>query len=218
LTRYEDIKECLADTASFSSRGRQTSRFPKLFTAEQLEALKPLQQQFLAGLISSDPPGHSRMKRFMLKGIRPMNDANLKDVVHDLVSELLDNVQTKEKMNVVRDFAYPLPIYVTLDIIGVAQSERDRLKTACEVFLELSLDPTPSFDKALRSQAALVEIRQEFARLLEERRHHPQRDFISNFAEGEREGVLHESEILTTLVTVLIGGHETTTYLLASAL
>lgn len=81
----------------------------------------------------------------MLKGIRPMNDANLKDVVHDLVSELLDKVQTKEKMDVVRDFAYPLPIYVTLDILGVAQSERDRLKTACEVFLELSLDPTPSF-------------------------------------------------------------------------
>ncbi len=70
----------------------------------------------------------------------------------------------------------------------------------------------------MRSQAALVDLKQEFARLLEERRHHPQRDFISNLAEGEREGVLHESEILTTLVTVLIGGHETTTYLLASAL
>jgi cytochrome P450 len=121
-------------------------------------------------------------------------------------------------MEAVADFAYPLPIYVTLAILGVRQSDRDRLKAACELFLQLSTDPRPTFAKALESQRGLLEIKEQFASLLEERRRHPGHDFISNLAAGEKEGVLSESEILTTLVTVLIGGHETTTYLLASSL
>lgn len=218
LTRYDDIKQCLLDTETFSSRGRAISHFATLFTPGELEQLQPLQQQFLEGLISSDPPDHTRLKRLMLKGIRPMNDADLKDVVHDLVEELLAKVKPARRMEAVADFAYPLPIYVTLAILGVPQTERDRLKAACEQFLQLSSDPRPSFGKALGAQRGLLEIKQQFALLLEARRRAPGHDFISNLAEGQREGVLSESEILTTLVTVLIGGHETTTYLLASAI
>jgi cytochrome P450 len=218
LTRYDDIKQCLLDTETFSSRGRAISHFGTLYSPEQLEQLQPLRQQFLEGLISSDPPDHTRLKRFMLKGIRPMNDASLKDVVHALVEELLVKVRFKGRMEAVADFAYPLPIYVTLAILGVRQSDRDRLKAACELFLQLSTDPRPTFAKALESQRGLLEIKEQFASLLEERRRHPGHDFISNLAAGEKEGVLSESEILTTLVTVLIGGHETTTYLLASSL
>jgi cytochrome P450 len=218
LTRYDDIKSCLSDTETFSSRGRAISHFSTLFTSTQLQALGPLQQQFLEGLISSDPPDHSRLKRVMLRGIRPMNDEGLKEVVWRLVSELLGEVKNRGSMDAIADFAYPLPIYVTLAILGVAQSERDRLKSACESFLQLSTNPRPSFTTALESQAGLLEIKAEFARLLAHRRTRPERDFISNLAEAEREGVLSESEILTTLVTVLIGGHETTTYLLGSSL
>lgn len=218
LTRYDDIKECLLDTEAFSSRGRAISHFGTLYSPAQLEQLQPLRQQFLEGLISSAPPDHTRLKRFMLKGIRPMNDASLKDVVHALVEELLVKVRFNGRMEAVADFAYPLPIYVTLTILGVPQSDRDRLKAACELFLQLSADPRPTFAKALESQRGLLEIKEQFASLLEERRRHPGHDFISNLAEGEKEGVLSESEILTTLVTVLIGGHETTTYLLASSL
>jgi len=218
LTRYDDVRDCLLDTQTFSSRGRAISHFSTIFSPAELEQLAPLRGQFLEGLISSDPPDHTRLKRFMLKGIRPMNDASLGEVVHDLVEELLARVKPLGTMEAVADFAYPLPIYVTLAILGVPQSERDRLKAACERFLGLSPLPRPTLAQALDAQAGLVEIKAQFAALLDERRRQPGRDFISNLAVGEREGVLSESEILTTLVTVLIGGHETTTYLLASAL
>jgi hypothetical protein len=188
LTRYDDIKQCLLDTETFSSRGRAISHFATLFTPGEREQLQPLQQQFLEGLISSDPPDHTRLKRFMLRGIRPMNDADLKEVVRDLAEELLAKVKPARRMEAVKDFAYPLPIYVTLAILGVPQTERDRLKAACEQFLQLSTDPRPSFAKALAAQRGLLEIKQQFALLLEARRRTPGHDFISNLAEGEREG------------------------------
>lgn len=218
LTRYDHVRECLLDTATFSSHGRAISDFAARFTVDELEALAPLRQQFSEGLISSDPPDHTRLKRVMMKGIRPMNDEGLREVVHDLVSELLLKVKGRGQMDAVADFAYPLPIYVILSILGVVQSKRDELKAACERFLQLSAAPRPSFATAMDAQVGLLEIKAELARILDERRRSPQRDFISSLAEAEREGVLSESEILTTLVTVLIGGHETTTYLLGSAL
>jgi cytochrome P450 len=218
LTRYDHIRECLLDTVTFSSRGRAISNFSTRYSANENEALAPLRQQFLEGLISSDPPDHTRLKRVMMKGIRPMNDEGLGKVVHDLVQELLAKVKDRGRMDAVADFAYPLPIYVTLSILGVAQSKRDELKTACEHFLLLSAEPRPSFATAMSAQEGLLKIKAEFARILDERRREPRRDFISSLAEAEKDGVLNESEILTTLVTVLIGGHETTTYLLASAL
>jgi len=218
LTRYDDIRKCLSDTETFSSQGRAISHFSTLFTPPEIENLTLLRQQFMEGLISSDPPDHTRLKRVMLKGIRPMNDDRLKDVVFNLVNDLLSTARNRGKIDAIADFAYPLPIYVTLDVLGVPQSKRDSLKSACEKFLSLSRDPRPSFEIALQSQDGLLEIRTEFARILESRRSQPKRDFISNLAEAEKQGVLKESEILTTLVTVLIGGHETTTYLLGSAL
>lgn len=218
LTRYDDIKECLLNTEIFSSRGRAISQMSDLYSPEQLSRLGPLRQQFLEGLISSDPPDHKRLKGFMLKGIRPMNDENMKHTIHDLVSELLGKVERKGKMEAIRDFAYPLPIYVILEVLGVAQAERDRIKKACEVFLRFPEEPQPSFRVALSAQEGLVEIKDEFKRLLEMRSSHPRRDLISRLAEGKKAGHLSESEILTTLVTILIGGHETTTYLLGSAL
>lgn len=218
LTRFDHVRECLLDTTTFSSQGRAISDFTTRFSTDELEILQPLRQQFSEGLISSDPPDHTRLKRVMMKGIRPMNDEGLRDVVHDLVSELLAKVKGQGRMDAVADFAYPLPIYVILSILGVAQSKRDELKAACERFLQLSAQPKPSFATAEDAQVGLLAVKAEFARILAERRKSPQRDFISSLAAAEAEGVLHESEILTTLVTVLIGGHETTTYLLASAL
>lgn len=218
LTRHDYVRECLLDTTVFSSRGRAISDFSARFTVEQNVALAPLRKQFLEGLISSDPPDHTRLKRVMMKGIRPMNDEGLEDVIHTLVGELLAKVSSRGQMDAVAEFAYPLPIYVILSILGVAQSRRDELKAACEQFLQLSAAPRPSFTTALSAQEGLLELKAEFSRILEDRRRSPRRDFISCLAEAERDGVLEESEILTTLVTVLIGGHETTTYLLASAL
>jgi cytochrome P450 len=218
LSRYDDIVAVLQGHERFSSMGRVTNVLQRELSQPFLERAQPLIDHYSKGLINVDPPDHTRLRRLAQKTFLPRTLERLRPRVEKIANELIDAVEPSGKMDVVRDFAYPLPITVIAELLGVPASDRENLKHWSGAILEFQAVPRTDGEIVLRSQKALLELREYFRGIFAERRRNPQEDLISEMVAVEEQGDrLTEEELLATCVSILIGGHETTTSLLSSA-
>jgi cytochrome P450 len=153
------------------------------------------------------------------KAFTPRVIERLRAHIQEIVDQLLDRVAAVGRMEVVQDLAYLLPVTVIAELMGVPPEDRDRFKFWSGRIVEFMATPRPTPEVMLRSQNALLELREYFRRIFAERRQAPREDLISALVRVEEAGdKLTEEELLSTCVTILIGGHETTTNLIASGL
>ena len=139
--------------------------------------------------------------------------------IQAVTDELLDAVRPAGGMDVMRDFAVPLPATVLAEIYGAPVADRLRLRRWAEALLSFQGVNKPGLETLERAQAALVEIRAYLAALIDERRRQPREDLLSQMVAAESEGDrLTEAELISTSVTLLVAGHETTTSLIGSSL
>jgi cytochrome P450 len=218
VTRYDDVALVLRDHKRFSSFGRVTNVLQRELPPAVLTEAQPLISHYSQGLINVDPPDHERLRRLVQQAFRPGTLERLRPRIQTVVDELLDCVQSAGQMEVVRDFAYPLPITVIAELLGIPPSSREDFKRWSGAILEFQAVPRIDGQAVLRSQKALLELREYFRGVFEERRRSPRQDLISDLVAIEEQGdKLTEEELLSTCVSILIGGHETTTSLLTSA-
>lgn len=219
LTRYDDVVSTMQDFKRFSSKGRFTRVIEGELPEPVLEKIAPLIRHYSTGLINVDPPDHTRLRTLVHKAFSPRVLERLRSHIQEITDELLDEVQSRGEMEVIREFAYPLPVIVIAELMGVPQEDRDRLKGWSGRIIEFMATPRPSAEVMLRSQEALLELREYFRGIYDQRRKEPREDLIGNLVEVEEAGnKLTEEELLSTCVTILIGGHETTTNLISSGL
>ncbi|MEW6305629.1 MAG: cytochrome P450 [Verrucomicrobiota bacterium] len=218
LTRYDDIAAVLQDFARFSNRGRVTNVIQREFPDTFLEQIKPLLHHFSKGLINVDPPDHTRLRRLVQKTFLPKTLERLRPRVHTLVGELLDHAAPRGRMDLVAELTFPLPVIVIAELLGVPPDMRERFKNWSTTILEFQAVPRPDQTVILQSQAAIVEMRAYLKEVVAERRRAPREDLLSELAAAEEQGDrLTEDELLSTGVSLLVAGHETTTNLIASA-
>lgn len=219
VTRYDDVRDCLQDAKRFSNVGRITGLFHRHFDAAQLAALAPLIGHYSHGVINIDPPGHTRLRRLLHEVFRPSVIGRLQAHVQAFVDALLGTALARGHLAVVRELAHPLPVQVIAELFGVAQADVPLFIRWSAGIVEFMQSPVPSFATCLRSQAALLEMRAYLRAGIAERRAQPRDDVLSLMVHARSEGdALTEDEILGTSVTILLGGHETTTRLLATSL
>lgn len=127
LTRYEDILETLHGTRHFSSQGRMLAALHRL-PSERRSHLGPFENHFTVGLISSDPPHHTRLRALVTKAFTPRVIEQLRPRIQQVVDELLDAVPPRSEMDIVRDLAYPLPAIVIAELLGAPAEARDDFK------------------------------------------------------------------------------------------
>jgi cytochrome P450 len=218
LTRYDDVREALQDFNRFSNRGRITGLFHGLYTPGELEQLKPLIDHYTFGLINDDPPNHTRMRRVLHVVFKPSVIAGLRDRIRLRVDELFDAVEKEGRIDFVRQFSHPLPVQVIAETFGVPRDDVHLFVKWSHGIVEFQHHAAPPFEVTLRSQNALIEMRAYLREQIALRRSQPGEDVLSLMVRAESEGdKLTEEEILGTSVTILNGGHETTTRLLATA-
>ncbi|MEX0776870.1 MAG: cytochrome P450 [Phycisphaeraceae bacterium] len=219
VTRYDDVSAILQDHARFSSFGRVTNVIRRSLPAGELAQLQPLISHYSRGLINVDPPDHTRIRRLVQQTFLPRTLDRLKPHVQAIVKELLDDASANRQMDVVRDLAYPLPVTVIAELMGIPAEERDQFKRWSGQIVEFQATPRISADVVGRSQKALLELRAYFRDICVQRRAEPREDLISLLVQAEDAGDrLTEEELLSTCVSILIGGHETTTNLITTAL
>lgn len=218
LSRYRDVSSVLLDPKAFSSRGRVTNVIQREFPEHFLEQLKPMLNHYSRGIINVDPPDHTRLRKLLQKTFLPKTLERLTPKIHANVAALLDAATARGSVDLIADLAYPLPVSVISDLLGVPQADRDKFKRWSQIIMEFQAVPLPTADSILRSQQGIVELRDYLRHVLKQRQADPREDLISELAHSEVEGDrLSEDELLSTALTLLVAGHETTTNLIGSA-
>ena len=218
LTRYEDVTWALRNHQRLINSGRIASILDQLPQKDR-ERMRPLYRHFSGGLIHSDRPDHTRLRMLVNKAFAPGAVESMRSRIQAIVNELLDEVEKSEGMDVIRDFAYPLPTIVICDILGLPPGDREQFKGWSDGIIELTAVSPLTVEAADRARRSLLELREYFARLVADRRQNPRSDMLSLLVAAEEQGDrLSLAELLSTSVTLLVAGHETTTHLIGNGL
>jgi hypothetical protein len=220
VTSYDLVNESFRDHVRFSN----VNRFAATFTGlpdDVFDEIRPLHSHFNGGrgLIHADPPTHTRLRRLIHLVFTPRVVQKMREQVQHIVDQHLDVVQARGGMDVVRDLAFPLPATVIATMLGVPLEDMERLKTWSQDVLRFQATGRTTSEVVRASQAALLEMRAYLRSLAAARRAQPQDDLLSLMAQAEDQGdKLTEEEMLSTCVTLMVAGHETTTNLIANGL
>jgi cytochrome P450 len=219
LTRYSDVVSVLReDGKKFSVVGRVKRAVAVLPTAVQ-EEMAPALDHFSVGLVHSDPPDHSRIRRLISAAFTPRSVAESETWIQELVDQLLDGLAGREHFDLVGEFAFPLPALVVGRVLGMPPEDRFKGKKWADANVAFFGSNRLTTELARHGQSNLLEARAYLGGLAAARREAPGDDVISRLvAAKERGESISDSEILSTVMTFLLGGHETTTALITSGL
>ena len=164
-----------------------------------------------------DPPDHTRLRGLVSKAFTPKVVESLRARAQHIVDELLDDALDADRVDLLETFAYPLPVRIICDMLGVPLADQDRFKVWSSA-LARGLDPDFLLTDqviAERGEAAM-QFAQYFFELLAERKRSPGDDLLSGLVQVEDDGtVLSEGELLSTCILLLVAGHETTVNLIS---
>ncbi|MBX2998151.1 MAG: cytochrome P450 [Caldilineaceae bacterium] len=213
-TRYDDVKQVLSDSDHFSSD------FRRAFNPE--EELDPSEK---VSLIASDPPIHTKLRALVSRAFTPRAVMNLEPRIEALTHELLNKVSQTGQMDLISDLAYPLPVRVIAEMLGIPSEDQAQFKiwsdevtrSADQLFVEPdqmgqgpeARDMPPTLARGMGPY---------FRQIIEQRRADPQDDLISGLVKAEIDGErLSEWDLLDFCSLLLIAGNVTTTNLIGNA-
>ncbi len=209
LTRYEDVVAALRDP-------RLVKEPIAAFVAARFGAAMPAMG---LSMLDRDPPDHTRLRGLVNKAFTPRVVEGLRPHIQKIVDGLLARVEGAGTMDLIEEFAYPLPVTVICQMLGVPVEDRERFKQwGLDIArgLDAILLP-PDSDVARRSAAARRALAEYFRALIAERRAAPRGDMLSDLIAAEEAGdKLREDELLATCILLLVAGHETTVNLIGN--
>ena len=215
VTSYEGVNGALRDPQLSSDR------FPRLRQRLAARGLDNLADDRVRSMIHMDPPDHTRLRALVNKAFTPKAVEAIGSHIQTIVDGLLDAVSGKGSMDVIEDLAYPLPVTVIAEMLGVPGEDRGRFKHwSDEVSAALSGDIAALSEPVLRRvMSARDELVDYFRAVVQERRRNPGSDLLSALTQAEEEGGrLSEDELYSTVVLLLVAGNETTTNLIGNGM
>ncbi|MDZ7734209.1 MAG: cytochrome P450 [Acidimicrobiia bacterium] len=226
LSRYDDCFALLRNPSLSVEIEKAAAIDPDAATprADQFRDLFPELEDEAApggrGILSIDPPDHTRIRRLMSKVFTPRRVESLRPHVQQLVDGMLDDVDEAGGMDVIADLAFPLPFTVISEMLGMPTADRDQLRdrTVPTPAVCALLDPIISDDEIRAAVHAGMRMRQHCAEVIEWKRANPADDLLSALIQAEDEGDTLSSltSALDQVVLLFIAGHETTVNLIGN--
>lgn len=211
LTRHADCSRILREPGWSVDRGNLNAESLAAFSQEN-----PAIQVGVPLMLFLDPPEHTRLRSLVSKAFTPKVVEGLRPRIQQLVDELLDGVEEQGRMDVLADLAYPLPVIVICELLGVPLDDRDQFhgwSTDASRLLDGDLDS----ETLQRGIFAAMSVINYFNELIEARRTTPGDDLLSALVAAEEEGErLSHEELIATTVLLFIAGHETTMNLIGN--
>jgi cytochrome P450 len=219
LTRYEDVRAALADARLSADRLTPFLRHEATMRPAGAAALAELGRSLGLWAVFTDPPLHTRLRSLMTRAFTPRAVEALRPRVQALVDTLLDRVAERGRLDLIRDFAYPLPVAVIGDLIGVPREDGEWLKRWSDDLAAFVGSSVATPDKYGRAARSLGEMNAYFRTLAAERRARPREDILSALVAAHEDGRLAgEDELVATCTILLFAGHETTTNLIGNGM
>jgi pimeloyl-[acyl-carrier protein] synthase len=217
LTRYADIVSVYHDSRFSRAQGLRRG-YERLPESEQRIA-EPVYHSFSKTMFYSDPPYHTRLRGLVNSAFTPTAIELMRPYVQQTVDNLLDAVQTNGKMDVIHDFAYPLPIMVIAQMLGLPVEDRLRFKKWSDDLFAILGSVPHAPDLMERAARSLNELTNYIAELSEARRQHPLKDLLTALVEAMEGGEhLTQEELVANVIILLSAGHETTSNLIGNGL
>jgi cytochrome P450 len=213
LSRHADLEAVYKDTTTFSSDKKLEFR-PKYGDT-------PLYAHHTTSLVFNDPPLHTRVRKIMAGALTARAIAGMEQTVEDLVDRLLDDMERRNEVDLIEDFAAAIPVEVIGNLLAVPREERGPLR-AWSLAILGALEPAPTPEQLQRGNRAVSEFLDYLSRLVAARRKSPgdpDADVLTRLILGESDGQrLTETELLQNCIFILNAGHETTTNLIGNGL
>ncbi len=210
LSRYADVQRVLRDPrfgrAGFS-KGAQTALGDG-----------PLARAFGQWMLFRDPPDHTRLRGLVNRAFTPRAVEALRTHIDAIVQGLLDKQRGKPSFDLVQGFAYPLPVLVICELLGVPPEDRRRF-SAWSAAIGQGLDNLGLGDAEVvrRGNEAADGLTEYFRKLIHARRGAAVDDILNGLIAAEEQGErLSEDELLATCVLIFFAGHETTVNLIGN--
>jgi cytochrome P450 len=213
VTRYADVVTVLHD---FSAARTPT---PEQLSAIGLSKLTPLARVMVKQMLFLDPPSHTRIRGLAACAFTPARVSALKSRIQQLANELLDKVASSGRMDVLADFAEPLPAIVTSELFGVPTEFALQLKTWSAKFAEMLGNFQHNPDRIPSMLDTIENLTEFFRKAVEDQRKKPCPGLVHSLVKAELEGDrLTEEEIIANCIITLVGGLETTTNLIGNGM
>jgi cytochrome P450 len=212
VTRYDDVQQVLLDDTHFVLD-------PKLvFDAEELkhrfgEPDPQIDSMLFNNMLNRDGEEHRRLRSLVSKAFTPKVIQNMRPRIEAIAKELLDKVEKNGGMELVSDYAFPLPITVIAELLGIPLHNQNQFRIWSNAFVR----PAITEEEQKETFGLLQEFVGYMQKLVAERRLHPGDDLLSGLIHVEEAGDrLSESELFSMLSLLIVAGHETTVSLIGN--
>lgn len=217
---YADVHALLRDPRLSAERA---SMFAEQFPAEHRDELREMISYFELALVFRDGERHIRQRRLLNKAFTPRMVENLRPDIQRLADQLINTMlveaQDSGQIELMHQFAHPLPALVIAQMLGVPPSDQHQFVRWSDDLAAFMGSASPTLEMAHQAQQSQRELINYFRMLINERRAQPQDDFISLLISAEEQGdVLSEEELVVQAVLLLTAGHETTRNLIGNGL
>jgi cytochrome P450 len=198
LTDHADIDMVLRDNRRFGNAGRDFGYIPQV------------------SMLDLDPPEHTKLRSLVAHGFAPRSVAALEPRIRETVAGLLAAVGGRRRFDLIADIAFPLPVIVIAELLGVPPADRERFNEWSNI-VSLIVDPLLDEHQIRRVRRAVDEVFEYFEAVARERRRDPRDDLVSALVTAEVDGErLERDDLLVNLLLVLVAGNETTRNLIGN--
>lgn len=216
VSRFEDIRLMLSQPDLYSSKDTMN---PVVTLCPQAIAELSKGYPFVPNFINSDSPEHARFREPLQKAFAPGRIRVLEPFLRQRISEMLDSFINDGHAEIISQFAYPLPLEVILNMLGIPHSEMAQVKQWCDNWIALLLSPLPE-DRQVFCARSTVDLHHYLIDIVRQRQQVPQADVITSLIEtvlpGQRP--LSDAELIATIMGLTVAGHETITRLIGNGL
>lgn len=207
VSRHADIVAAFRDPRLSYKTGAETMMacVPK----EEQDSVRAVSDLLGSLLNEIDPPEHTRLRRIMKRALNAAAEPQRLSHIEVVMNDLLDAVQQAGHMDIVQDFAYPLPAIIGADLLGIPTEDRDRFGRWIDDVIHTFSEGFSGTAAMLRGEEAVVNLTAYLKRLLAERREQPGQDVLSSMLES---GEATEDERVLLALNIIMGMHENITH------
>ena len=214
VTRYDEVVAVLTDNERFVL-DPTLALTPAEIAALEAEITFAPDDRVNENLLSKDGDDHRRLRRLVTKAFTPRMVEQLRPRILQIADELIDRVAARGNMELVDDFAFPLPITVIAELLGIPIVDQQRFREWSNTFVLPPITPELQ-EQALRHTEEFVAYLDD---LFATRRAAPTDDLVSALVQAEDHGDhLSENELYSMVVLLIVAGHETTVSLITNAM
>jgi cytochrome P450 PksS len=211
VTRYDDVATVLKDERFL--KNAETAMTPE--QAARQPWFRTLFKSLKRNLLEVDPPDHTRLRALVTKAFSPRLVEQMRERIQRLTDQLLDGIHGLDRIDLIHDYALPIPTTIIAEMLGVPVEDRHRFHRWSKALFAASTS-TWSLLKAIPS----VWLFQRYLRgFIRKRRAQPRDDLTSALVQAEEAGdALSEHELVAMIFLLLVAGHETTVNLVGNGM